>query len=117
MGCDLYFMGTPPDEHRKELAEIAELKADNKRLREACEKIKDLIPDARPSGPGKPECPCRLCTIFRTIEAALKPDQPSLTESFAALRAAGGDAWDKVEDTEEHLGRKNDTQPEQADGL
>jgi hypothetical protein len=95
---------TELDEVRRQL-ELCQ--QDNKRLREACEKIRDLIPDARPSGPGKPECPCRLCTIFRTIEAALKPDQPSHAESLEALRAAGGDAWDKVEDAEECLGRKD----------
>jgi hypothetical protein len=102
MGCDLYFTGTPPDEHRKELAEIAELKADNKRLREACEAFNRRYAVASESRQFFED-------VWLKVEAALSP-QPSLTESLEALRAAGGDAWDKVEDAEGCLGRKNDTQ-------
>jgi hypothetical protein len=54
--------------------------------------------------------PGRLHEIVVEAQAAIayvqgEPKQGSLLEAREAIRAAGGDAWDKIEDPAEYLGR------------
>jgi vacuolar-type H+-ATPase subunit H len=86
----------------------------NKRLREACEPAVKSLRAMLGVYPAHEWQDVRRKAIndLSQAECALlpQPNAVSLTESLETLRAAGGDAWDKVEDVEGYLGRKNDTQ-------
>ena len=51
--------------------------------------------------------------MLAAVGETSQPPKPrgSITEAIAALRAAGGDAWDDIDDPEEFLGRKKRADP------
>lgn len=71
---------------------------DETRLYDAYREARDML--AKPDGPAvDPDAPVG--------NFANGGETPTIVESFAELRKAGGDAWDKIADPAEYLGRKD----------
>jgi hypothetical protein len=75
--------------------------------REACAAVADAAADRNWHGDGSRAAPEEIAADIRA-----RGEAPRLTPGWRqALRDAGGDGWDAVDDPEAYLGRKDDPGP------